>query len=63
MGDTNYFIKKEIKGEKTYTSFVRLNEEEKVNELVRIISGESIGDNAFMYAKDMLENAEKSKNS
>lgn len=61
MGDTNYFIKKEIKGEKTYTSFERLNEEEKVNELVRIISGESISDNAFMYAKDMLDNAKKSK--
>jgi len=63
MGDTNYFIKKEIKGENTYTSFNKLNKDEKISELVRIISGENVSDNALMYAKDMLENAEKIKNS
>ncbi|WP_290770601.1 DNA repair protein RecN [Anaerofustis sp.] len=63
MADTNYFIKKEIREDNTYTSFVKLNEEEKVNELVRIISGENISNNALMYAKDMLTNAEKIKKS
>lgn len=63
MADTNYFIKKEIREDNTYTSFRKLNEEEKVNELVRIISGENISNNALMYAKDMLNNAEKIKKS
>lgn len=62
MADTNYFIKKEVKGEKTFTSFKKLNEEEKISELVRIISGENAGENAIMYAKDMIENADKLKN-
>lgn len=62
MADTNYFIKKEVKGEKTFTSFKKLNEEEKISELVRIISGENAGENAIMYAKDMIANADKLKN-
>ena len=62
MADTNYFIKKEVKDDKTFTSFTKLNEEEKVEELVRIISGENTSENAIMYAKDMIENADKLKN-
>ena len=62
MADTNYFIKKEVKDDKTFTSFTKLNEEEKVEELVRIISGENTSENAIMYVKDMIENADKLKN-
>ena len=62
MADTNYFIKKEVKDDKTFTSFTKLNEEEKIEELVRIISGENTSENAIMYAKDMIENADKLKN-
>ena len=61
MADTNYLIKKEVKDDNTVTSFRKLDKDEKVAELVRIISGENISKNANAYAKDMLIDANNSK--
>ena len=61
MADTNYLIKKEVKDDTTVTRFRKLDKDEKVAELVRIISGENISKNANAYAKDMLIDANNSK--
>lgn len=62
MGDSNYFIKKEVNEGKTSTSFTRLNQEEKANEIVRMISGEMESENAYSYSVEMLDNANNIKN-
>lgn len=61
MADTNYLISKELKDDTTVTRFRKLDKDEKVAELVRIISGENISKNANAYAKDMLIDANNSK--
>lgn len=61
MGDTNYLISKKVEGDKTVTGFERLDADSKIDELVRIISGENISKNAPAYARDMLINANNAK--
>lgn len=51
-GNANYFIQKQTKDEKTLTSIRKLNEEETIYEIARIISGDDI-------TKAVLENAKE----
>ena len=48
--DYNYFISKNVKGERTNTNIKQLNEEETIKEIARISSGE-INEIALEYAQ------------
>lgn len=51
-GDYNYFISKKVKNEKTFTDIKLLNEQEVINEIARISSGD-VTLNAINHAKEL----------
>ena len=53
-GDYNYYIHKEVKGEKTATNVELLNEEETIKEIARIASGD-ITEISLKHAKELRE--------
>ncbi|MBO4569708.1 MAG: DNA repair protein RecN [Clostridia bacterium] len=57
-GDDNYFILKETIDNKTQTSIKKLNSEEKVLEVARLISS-SDSESAKVHAKELIENYHK----
>ena len=52
-GDTNFYISKETTDNKTVTSVKKLNEEETILEIARIISGGNVTDAAILNAKEI----------
>ena len=54
-GDSNYYISKEIEGERTKTKIKKLNEEETIKEIARIASGE-ITQVAIEHARELRRN-------
>ena len=52
-GDQNYYISKNNMDNKTITSVKKLNEEETVYEIARIISGGNISDTALLHAREI----------
>ena len=61
MADAHYIIKKVTDGKKTQTRIHRLEEEEIVEELARILGGAVITERVIDSAKEMRELAEDSK--
>jgi len=61
MADTHFLIKKENDTEKTYTKVKKLNREERVVELGRIIGGVCVTETTLKSAEEMLEMAENMK--
>ena len=55
LADAHYKISKRTDGKKTYTGLEVLDNEGRVNELARIISGVNITKAAIENAKEMLE--------
>ena len=53
FGDSNYYIEKTTKGERTSTSVRRLDEKETVNEVARIIAGNDLSDAVVKHAKEL----------
>ena len=51
-GDYNYFISKKVKNEKTVTDIKLLKEDEVINEIARIASGD-ITINSINHAKEL----------
>lgn len=51
-GDSNYFISKKAENDKTYTNIKKLSEEEIIEEIARISSGD-ITQSAIEYAREM----------
>ncbi len=54
LADSHYLIKKDVKGDKTFTSVFRLNFEQRKYELARIIGGINITDITLKHAEEML---------
>lgn len=52
-GDANYFIEKNTKNNKTYTVVNKLNEEETIKEVARILVGKNITKSAFEHAEEL----------
>lgn len=52
--DTQLYIYKDVKNSKTETHIKKLNQEERVAEIARIISGENITKNSLEYARDLI---------
>lgn len=61
MADTHLFIAKMIKGGRTKTSVTPLEEDEKIKEIGRMISGAEITDLTKQHAKELLQLAGKNK--
>lgn len=52
-GDNNLYVNKEIQNDRTVTKITKLNEEEVLNEIARIISGGNITKTAISHAKEL----------
>lgn len=52
-GDNNLYVNKEIQNDRTITKITKLNEEEVLNEIARIISGGNITKTAISHAKEL----------
>ncbi|MBN8432826.1 DNA repair protein RecN [Priestia flexa] len=61
MADTHLFISKQIKDDRTTTSVLPLNEEEKTKEIARMIAGAEITDLTQQHAQELLGLAAKIK--
>ena len=61
MADAHYLIEKNVVDNSTKTKVVKMNEDEKVNEIARIIGGAKITDNTLLSAKDMILQSYKYK--
>lgn len=57
MADTHYLIEKSAKDNRTTTHIMKLNEEESVNELARMLGGTEITDAVVANAKELKSNA------
>ncbi len=53
-GNQQFFIKKEVENKLTETKVVPLNEEERVREIARMISGDDYSDISIQHAKEIL---------
>jgi DNA repair protein RecN (Recombination protein N) len=62
MADSHYVIEKNVINNKTITSIQRLNEEEIIVELARILGGAKITDTVIQNAREMKELANRTKN-
>lgn len=62
MADTHYLIEKSVQGQSTTTKIHRLNEQEEVEELARMLGGVEITEKVLENAKDMKNQARALKN-
>ena len=56
-GATHFHIEKSVRGDRTVTSVRRLNEDERVDEIARMLAGTSVGERARATARELIENA------
>ena len=61
MADHHYLIEKRVVDGKTVTNIGKLNSEEQINELARLIGGAEITDTVILSAREMKELAGKAK--
>jgi DNA repair protein RecN (Recombination protein N) len=55
-GKSHYFVHKELKDDFTYTQIKKLNTEERVLEIAKMLSGENPKESALQNAKELLQN-------
>ena len=56
IGDNHIYIYKEIQDGRTKTSIKELNKSERVEEIAKMLSGDSISLYALEHAKELIEN-------
>lgn len=61
MASSHFRVEKEIKGKRTRSSIRQLNYEERVEELARMSSGETITDASLQHAREMLQHGSTQK--
>lgn len=54
-GNAHFFVYKEVKDGLTYSQIKKLNQEERITEIAKMLSGENPGESAFLNAKDLLK--------
>ncbi len=52
--DTNYLIEKVVRDEKTYSGIRRIDGDEKIHEIARLLGGETITDNVISATRELL---------
>lgn len=57
VADNHYFIEKQVVGDRTETSIHTLSEDERVNEVARMLSGDELTDAAKGNARDLIQRA------
>jgi DNA repair protein RecN (Recombination protein N) len=57
FADAHYFISKGLKDGRTVTSVKRLNKEQRVDEIARMLGGREISDKVREHAREMIEKA------
>jgi len=57
--DNHLLIEKSFKNCKTYTNVISLDDEQKINEIARIMSGTDITENLYNSAKELLDRSKK----
>ena len=62
MSDSHYLIEKTVTDGKTTTAIAELTEEKSVEELARMLGGESITETVLSNAREMKEMAQQQKN-
>lgn len=62
MADTHYLIEKQVRMDRTVTDIQKLNEEESLNELARLLGSGSVTEAVLTNAREIKEMAVKSKN-
>ena len=59
--DNHLLVEKETRGEKTFTDVRRLDRNDRIKEIARIISGDAVTEIALQNAREMVEIAERSE--
>ena len=62
MADQHFRIEKQAKGKETVTGIVRLEREEVVEELARLLGGEEITETVRKNARELIQTAKEKKN-
>ena len=62
LADTHFVIKKDIFKSQTNTMVKKLEDEERINEMARLLGGVDLTDTTKLHAKEMLEMSKKFKN-
>lgn len=62
MADSNYLIEKKHRNSVVYTSFKKLDEDERISELARMLGGITITQNTKIHASEMFSQAKNYKN-
>lgn len=62
MSDNHFIIKKNVIENKTITTVLKLNENEKIEEIARLLSGDNLSEITFKHAKETVELAKIFKN-
>ncbi|WP_373891558.1 DNA repair protein RecN [Weissella confusa] len=57
VADNHYFIEKQVVGDRTETSIHTLSEDERVNEVARMLSGDELTEAAKENARDLIQRA------
>ncbi|HHY47503.1 MAG TPA: DNA repair protein RecN [Firmicutes bacterium] len=57
VGDAHFYISKEVVGERTRSKVVKLDSEERVVELARMLSGDTMSDITLQHAREILNSA------
>lgn len=57
VADNHYFIEKQVVGDRTETSIHTLSEDERVDEVARMLSGDELTDAAKENARDLIQRA------
>ncbi len=55
----HFLIEKSVKGGKTYTNVTLLSEEDRINEIARIMSGTNLTENTISSAKELIDRSKK----
>lgn len=61
MADTHYLIEKNVENNKTITNIMRLNKDDEINEIARLIGGAEITEATIASAKEMKGLADRTK--
>ena len=57
ISENHFLIEKKVVGENTYSTVKRLNDENKVYEIARLLSGMKITEKSLNNAKDLIESS------
>lgn len=61
MADHHYYIQKQEEDNRTFTSLCELVEDDRIDEISRMMSGEVVTEKTFQHAKELVEIAEEHK--